>query len=29
MYGEHGYTIIDRVELLPERLPAVYRRLTR
>jgi nitric oxide reductase NorD protein len=29
MYGEHGYTIIDRVQLLPERLPAVYRRLTR
>jgi hypothetical protein len=29
MYGEHGYTIIDRVELLPERLPALYRRLTR
>jgi len=29
MHGEGGYTIIDRVELLPERLPAVYRRLTR
>ena len=29
MYGEGGYTIIDRVELLPERLPALYRRLTR
>jgi len=29
MYGENGYTIIDRVELLPERLPALYRRLTR
>jgi len=29
MYGEGGYTIIDRVGALPERLPAVYRRLTR
>jgi nitric oxide reductase NorD protein len=29
MYGEGGYTVIDRVERLPERLPLVYRRLTR
>lgn len=29
IHGEHGYTIIDRVEQLPERLPAIYRRLTR
>ena len=29
MYGEVGYTIIDRVEALPERLPQIYRRLTR
>jgi len=29
MYGEVGYTVIDRVERLPERLPLIYRRLTR
>jgi hypothetical protein len=29
MYGQGGYTIIDRVEALPRRLPAIYRRLTR
>ena len=29
MYGEHGYTVIDRVEALPDRLPRIYRRLTR
>lgn len=29
MYGEGGYTIIDSVESLPSRLPAIYRRLTR
>lgn len=29
MYGEVGYTIIDDVLSLPERLPAIYRRLTR
>ncbi len=29
MYGEVGYTIIDDVLRLPERLPAIYRRLTR
>ncbi len=29
MYGEHGYTVIDRVESLPDRLPRIYRRLTR
>lgn len=29
MYGEGGYTIIERVEALPERLPRIYRRLTR
>ncbi len=29
MYGETGYTVIDRVESLPQRLPLIYRRLTR
>lgn len=29
MYGEGGYTIIDRVDHLPQRLPQIYRRLTR
>ncbi len=29
MYGDGGYTIIDSVESLPARLPAIYRRLTR
>lgn len=29
MYGEGGYTVIDRVETLPVRLPQIYRRLTR
>ncbi len=29
MYGSGGYTIIDSVEALPQRLPAIYRRLTR
>ena len=29
MYGHGGYTIIDSVEALPQRLPAIYRRLTR
>ena len=29
MYGEAGFTVIDRVERLPERLPLIYRRLTR
>ncbi|MEY4167912.1 MAG: hypothetical protein RIR52_1736, partial [Acidobacteriota bacterium] len=28
LYGEVGYTIIDDVINLPERLPAIYRRLT-
>ena len=28
MYGEVGYTIIDDVLSLPERMPAIYRRLT-
>ena len=28
MYGEVGYTIIDDVLSLPERIPAIYRRLT-
>lgn len=28
MYGEVGYTIIDDVLSLPERLPGIYRRLT-
>ena len=28
MYGEVGYTIIDDVMSLPERMPAIYRRLT-
>ena len=27
-YGEIGYTIIDDVLTLPERLPGIYRRLT-
>jgi len=29
MYGDGGYTIIDSVEALPQRLPGLYRRLTR
>lgn len=29
IYGDGGYTIIDSVESLPARLPAIYRRLTR
>jgi len=29
MYGDVGYTIIDHVRTLPERLPRIYRRLTR
>ena len=29
MYGEVGFTVIDRVELLPMRLTHIYRRLTR
>jgi nitric oxide reductase NorD protein len=28
-YGEGGYTVINRVEALPQRLPLIYRRLTR
>jgi nitric oxide reductase activation protein len=28
LYGEIGYTIIDDVMSLPERLPGIYRRLT-
>jgi len=28
LYGEIGYTIIDDVLTLPERLPGIYRRLT-
>ena len=28
LYGEIGYTIIDDVSTLPERLPGIYRRLT-
>jgi hypothetical protein len=28
MYGEVGYTIIDDVLSLPERLPGIYSRLT-
>lgn len=29
MYGDVGYTVIDRVDALPTRLPLIYRRLTR
>jgi nitric oxide reductase activation protein len=29
MYGKGHYAIVDRVETLPTRLPALYRRLTR
>ena len=29
LYGETGFTVIDRVEALPQRLPRIYRRLTR
>jgi nitric oxide reductase activation protein len=29
MYGQVGYTVIDRVERLPDQLPTIYRRLTR
>src|SRR5437016_10609230 len=28
LYGEIGYTIIDDILTLPERLPGIYRRLT-
>jgi nitric oxide reductase NorD protein len=28
LYGDIGYTIIDDVLTLPERLPGIYRRLT-
>src|SRR5258708_4576138 len=28
LYGEVGYTIIDNILSLPERLPGIYRRLT-
>lgn len=28
-YGEGGYTVINRIEALPQRLPLIYRRLTR
>ena len=28
LYGDVGYTIIDDVMTLPERLPNIYRRLT-
>ncbi len=28
MYGDVRYTVIDRVESLPEKLPSIYRRLT-
>ena len=28
IYGDHGYTIIDSVDDLPARLPALYRQLT-
>lgn len=28
MYGEGAYTVIDRVEMLPIRLPQIYKRLT-
>ncbi len=29
MYGEVGFVVIDRVDRLPDRLPLIYRRLTR
>ena len=29
VYGAGAYTIIDRVEALPVRIPKIYRRLTR
>jgi nitric oxide reductase NorD protein len=29
IYGEVGYTIIERAESLPDQLPRIYRRLTR
>ena len=29
MYGDVSYTIIDHVRSLPEKLPRIYRRLTR
>ncbi len=29
MYGEVGFVVIDRAETLPQRLPAIYQRLTR
>jgi nitric oxide reductase NorD protein len=28
LYGDIGYTIIDDVLSLPERMPGIYRRLT-
>jgi nitric oxide reductase activation protein len=28
LYGDVGYTIIDDVLSLPERMPSIYRRLT-
>jgi hypothetical protein len=28
LYGDIGYTIIDDVLTLPERVPGIYRRLT-
>ncbi len=28
LYGDIGYTIIDDVLTLPERMPGIYRRLT-
>jgi len=29
MYGQVGFLVIDRIERLPDRLPLIYRRLTR
>ena len=29
MYGEVGYVVVDRPETLPEKLPRIYRRLTK
>jgi nitric oxide reductase NorD protein len=29
MYGDVGFVVIDRAETLPQRLPAIYQRLTR
>jgi nitric oxide reductase activation protein len=28
MYGDVRFTVIDRVELLPSKLPRIYQRLT-